>query len=269
MFWSELTGSATRLRTKIALGMFAALPLLLAIGLKASSGPLPADSPPFINSIRGNGVYVPLAALALIAPLLLPLVVCVIAGDAIAGDADIGTLRYMLAWPTGRSRLVIVKYLVVLCFCAVIAIAIWLVGLIAGGSLYGLGPLVTSSGATMGVASGALRTLLAAGIVTANMAAIGAIGVFASALTESPLGAAAAAFGAFILSTVLDGISQLADIHPLLLTHYALSFTSLVGASPGEAAGSGVGADLLVQVAYVTVFLAAAIVVFRRRDVLS
>ncbi len=214
-------------------------------------------------------MYVPLAALALVAPLLLPLVVSVIGGDAVAGDADIGTLRYMLAWPAGRTRLVIIKYLVVLTFCAAAATAMVAAGLAAGGAFFGLAPLVTSSGSSIGLVSGAMRVVLAGGIVTANMATVAAIGMFASTLTDSPLGAAAAAFGAFIISTVLDGISQLAVIHPLLFTHYSLSFTSVVGASAGEAAETGVIADLLVQLAYVAVFLASAVVVFRRRDVLS
>ena len=43
-------------------------------------------------------------------PLFLPLAVAVIAGDTIAGEANVGTLRYLLATPVQRSRLLAVKY---------------------------------------------------------------------------------------------------------------------------------------------------------------
>ena len=69
-----------------------------------------AVAPDFIGQATNNGLFVGLAALTVELPLFLPLAVAVIAGDAVAGEANVGTLRYLLARPVQRTRLLAVKY---------------------------------------------------------------------------------------------------------------------------------------------------------------
>ena len=59
-----------------------------------------------------NGTLFPLAALAIVLPLFLPIAVAVIAGDSVAGEAQAGTLRYLLVRPVGRTRLLVAKLVV-------------------------------------------------------------------------------------------------------------------------------------------------------------
>ena len=56
------------------------------------------------------------AALILELPLFLPLAVSAIAGDSVAGEANLGTLRYLLTIPAGRTRLLVVKYAAIVIF---------------------------------------------------------------------------------------------------------------------------------------------------------
>ena len=66
-----------------------------------------AGGPDFISGITGNGLFVAFAALTVELPLFLPLAVATIAGDSVAGEANIGTLRYLLTIPAGRTRLLV------------------------------------------------------------------------------------------------------------------------------------------------------------------
>ena len=76
-----------------------------------------------------NGALFPLAALAIVLPLFLPIAVAVVAGDSIAGEAQAGTLRYLLARPAGRTRLLVAKLVAVLAFVLVTVL------IVAGGRL--------------------------------------------------------------------------------------------------------------------------------------
>ena len=82
--------------------MLAAVPIVLAIAVKTRPPAAGRGGPDFFGSITGNGLFVALAALTRRAALFLPLAVAVLAGDAVAGEANIGTLRYLLTVP-GRT----------------------------------------------------------------------------------------------------------------------------------------------------------------------
>ena len=77
-------------------------------------GPRPGTGPAFLSAVLANGALFPLAAIAIVLPLFLPAAVAVIAGDAIAGEAQAGTLRYLLIRPVGRTRLLVAKLVAVM-----------------------------------------------------------------------------------------------------------------------------------------------------------
>ena len=101
---SELKIIFGRRRNIAGLGVLAAVPVILAVSVRLSS-PGQGGGPNFISAITGNGLFVAFAALALELPLFLPLAVSAISGDSVAGEANLGTLRYLLAIPAGRTRL--------------------------------------------------------------------------------------------------------------------------------------------------------------------
>ena len=84
-----------------------------------TSAPRPGQGPAFLSAVLTNGALFPLAALAIVLPLFLPIAVAVVAGDSIAGEAQAGTLRYLLARPVGRTRLLVAKLVAVLAFVLV------------------------------------------------------------------------------------------------------------------------------------------------------
>ena len=216
---SELGIIFGRRRNLAGLAVLAAVPIILAIAVRVESGRQGAGAD-FIVGITGNGLFVAFAALVLELPLFLPLAVSAIAGDSVAGEANLGTLRYLLTIPAGRVRLLVVKYTAIVISAFVAAALVAGVGTIMGLALFGGGDMTLLSGTRTTLADGLWRLLLAVLYLTVQLSALGAIGLFISSLTEQPIGATIAVVLVNVMMFILDSISQLEWLHPWLLTHW-------------------------------------------------
>jgi ABC-2 type transport system permease protein len=265
-FRSELLLIFGRRRNWAGLAVLAAVPLIIAISAKvtASSGGDPW--PDFFASITSNGLFVALAALTVELPLFLPLAVAAISGDAVAGEANLGTLRGLLAVPVHRTRMLAVKYAAIVVFAAAAALLVAVVGAVAGLALFGGGPMLLLSGTEVSFTGGLFRLVLVCGYVAACLSALGAIGLFVSTLTEQPVGATIATLILAITSQILDNIPQLDWLHPYLVSHYWLAFGDLLRT---PIATESVAPGLWLALSYTLVFLAAAWARFGVRDVTS
>jgi ABC-2 type transport system permease protein len=266
MLFAELVTQFRRRRVKALLVVMAVIPALLALLVYFSGGPSSGNGPTFLDQVTRNGVFAALAGLTVMVPIFLPLTVAVVAGDSIAGEASLGTLRYLLVRPAGRSRLLLIKAATTGVFCVAAALAVAAGGLIAGAILFPLGRVTTLSATTLSLTAGFERTLLAALVVGASLFGMAAIGLFISTLTDVPVGAMAATVGITILSAVLDGVSQVQAIHPWLFTHGWFAFSDLLR---NPVRWTAIGHDLLLQVAYMAVFGAASWSRFTTKDVLA
>jgi ABC-2 type transport system permease protein len=220
---SELKIIFGRRRNLAGLGVLAIVPVIIAIAVRVSS-PDRGGGPDFISAIAGNGLFVAFAALTAELPIFLPLAVSAISGDAVAGEANLGTLRYLLTIPVGRTRLLITKYAAIAIFACVATLLVALVGAIMGLALFGGGTMTTFSGTQISFGNAVLRLLLSCGYLAAGFAALGAIGLFISTLTEQPIGATIAVILVNVMMFVFDSITQLDWLHPWLLTHWWIAF---------------------------------------------
>lgn len=253
---SELRLVAGRRRNQMGLLVLAAVPVLLAIAVKISA-PRPGHGPDFLSSITANGLFVPLAALTLEMTLFLPLAISMLAGDSIAGEANLGTLRYLLTVPVHRTRLLLVKY-VSLCIGAVCGVAsVSLAGAVAGTAL---------SGSQISAADSVWRLVLVTLYLSAGIAALAAVGLFISTLTEQPIAATIALMIVAILSLILDAVPQLSWLHPWLISHEWLSFGDLLRDPP---VWDNVIRGLAVDAGYAVVFWLAAWARFSGKDITS
>jgi ABC-2 type transport system permease protein len=234
-FTSELRVTFFRRRNQLLLLVAALFPLLIGIGLKAAAphgdgggnGP-GSGSAAFFNQLAGNGVFLTFIALSLLLILVLPVLVAVVAGDSIAGEAGYGTLRYLLAVPAGRTRLLVVKYATIVVWCVAAVFIVSVIALVVGVALFPVGPVTLLSGETVSLAAGLVRVLWVTLYICAAMAAIGAIGLAISTLTEHSIGAIAALMILVVASEVVDTIPQFAAVAPYLPTHWWNSFDALL-----------------------------------------
>ena len=235
-FANELRITFFRRRNQLLLLVVALFPLLIGIGLKAAAphggggggnGPASGGAA-FFNQLAGNGVFLSFIALSLLLILVLPVVVAVVAGDSIAGEAGYGTLRYLLAVPAGRTRLLVVKYATIVVWCMAAVFIVSAVALIVGAALFPVGSVTLLSGDTVSLGAGLVRVLWVTLYLCAAMAAIGAIGLAISTFTEHSIGAIAAVMILVVASEVVDNIPQFATVAPYLPTHWWNSFDALL-----------------------------------------
>jgi ABC-2 type transport system permease protein len=264
-FRSELMLIFGRRRNWVGMAVLASVPVLIVIAVKVSP-PSGAEGPDFLNQITQNGIFAALTALTLEMPLFLPVAVAAISADSIAGEANLGTLRYLLAVPVDRTRMLVVKLAAITVFAFAATMVVAGVGALLGLAVFGAGPMVSLSGTALPFWDGVLRLVLVCLYLTVCLTGLGAIGMFVSTLTEQPIGASIAILVLAVGSQILDAIPQLSAIHPYLPTHYWLAFGDLLRdpiaidrAVPG----------LVSALAYVAVFGTAAWARFGGRDVTS
>jgi ABC-2 type transport system permease protein len=264
-FRSELWLIFGRRRNWVGIAVLMTVPILLVIAVKVSP-PAGSDGPNFVNQIAQNGVFAALAALTLEMPLFLPVAIAAISADSIAGEANLGTLRYLLSVPVDRTRLLVVKFAAIVVFSFAATLVVAGTGALLGLAVFGGGPLVTLSGTQLPFWTGVGRLVLVCLYLTACLAGLGALGMFVSTLTEQPIGATIATLVLAVGSEIMDAIPQLGAIHRYLPTHYWLDFGDLLR---DPMAAGGVVAGLLSAGAYVAIFGTAAWARFGGRDVTS
>lgn len=249
------------------LAALAAIPILIAIAVRlTSSSRETGRGPQFLDQITQNGLFVAFTALVVSTPLFLPLTIGVVAGDTISGEAGHGTLRYLLVAPAGRARLLAVKYLGALVFCASATLVVVTAGVGIGFALFPVGPVTTLSGDTIAIGEAVLRLLLVAGYITVSLLGLSAIGLFISTLTDVPVGAMAATIVVAVTSQVLDALPQLDWLHPWLFSHYWFGFGDLLRE---PVSWDSFGDNVLLQAGYIAVFGALALGRFATKDILS
>lgn len=263
---SELGLLFGRRRNQLGLLVLAVPPVLVAVAVRTAVSRPGPEAPTFFSSIVDNGLFVALAALMIEMGLLLPLAVSVVAGDAVAGEANTGTLRYLLTVPVGRVRLLAVKYAALVLFAYAATLLVALVGALVGLLLFGGGDMTLLSGTQLGGWAAFGRVICAALYLGTGLVALGAVGLFFSTLTEQPVAATLATVVFSTASFILDSIPQVAFVHPYLLTDHWPAFADLFR---DPVAWAGIGHGLWSFLGYTVVFLLGAWARFSTRDVTS
>jgi ABC-2 type transport system permease protein len=252
----------------VIIGMLVALPTLVAVLLAVTDlAPRPGTGPPFLSAVLTDGTLFPLAALGVVLPLFLPIAVAVLGGDAIAGETQTGTLRYLLARPVGRTHLLLAKLTTVIAFVLIAVLVVAAVSYVEGRLLLGQAPAgqtVSLSGSALTQQEIAARTALALGYVVVSMLGVAAVALFFSTLTTSAIGAALGTIGLLIASTVLLGLEAAGALHPYLPTRYWLAFVDLFR---DPILWRDVVRGLVVQLSYLLVFTLAAWASFSSKDI--
>ncbi|MGH8962862.1 MAG: ABC transporter permease [Jatrophihabitantaceae bacterium] len=254
LYRGEVRLILTRRRNIALLAVLAIVPLFIGIAVDISR-PRNGDGPQFIGQISGNGLFLVFTALTVSLPFFFPLVIGVVSGDSIAGEAGLGTLRYLLTVPVTRGRLLTAKTLGVATFTAIAVLTVTVVGLVTGAVLFGLHPVTLLSGDTVSLGDGLLRTVGIAVYVAIALFALAAVGLFISTLTENAIAAMAGTIGFAVFCALLDAVPQLSSIHGILLTDHWLGFGELLRTSVSSGdleRWSGL------HLAYVAIFLSLA-----------
>jgi ABC-2 type transport system permease protein len=265
----ELAKLVRSRRTWVTILVIDALPALVAVLLATTDvAPRPGTGPAFLSAVLTNGTLYPLAAIAMVLPLFLPAAVAITAGDAIAGEAQQGTLRYVLVRPVGRTRFLVAKLVSVMAFALLALLVVAATGYVFGTTLLGHGTaaqaVTTFSGTTLSGTQLLGRTGLALLYALLSMLGVASVALFLSTIVRSPLAATMGALALLIGSSVLITLDAAHALRPYLVTRYWLSFVDLFR---DPILWHDVVHGVLLQAGYVVVFLGAAWANFVTKDI--
>lgn len=272
LFGTELFKALKRLRTYVVFAIVIGIPVIMTIAVHAN----PPDSRGGNGPAGGlfylatqTGLIMPAAALRLMSGFLLVIVVAVFGGDAMAGDASSGNLRYVLMRPIRRGRLVVAKFTAAMVCAWLATLLVVVAGVVAGGIAFGFGSLSVPFITSLSQGTGELLVHLgiATGYVAWSLTGVVAFAFLVSCTTDAPAGAIFAGVGLYITSSILDAIESVpSGIRNILPTHY---FDSWIDMFTRNQVSSDMARGALLQFGYIAVFLAVGYWWFGRKDILS
>ncbi|HJW76530.1 MAG TPA: ABC transporter permease subunit, partial [Thermoleophilia bacterium] len=255
-------------RTYLGWAGLLAIPVLMVLALYLSnSNPHGEDEgPPFLDQVLSNGMFVPLSAIAVLSFFLLPMLASMAGAYPIAGEAEQGTMKTWLSRPVSRTTVLLSKWGVAIIYVIIGMLLVWGGGLLAGGLVFGLRPLVTLSGTTVSIAHGLWLTFLVYGLILLAMVCVISLAALVSTFTNSSLTAAIVAMVIFIVLSILNGFSYFDFMKPYTFTAYSSAFLDLFR---DPIYWPPIRDAVLTYVATIAGVTLLAWYIFRRRDILT
>ncbi len=269
----ELYRQIKRKRTLFSYIFVISLPVIVALAVKFgtsgnSSGPtrFGSGTADLIGLATKGAANFTSTMFYFATPFLLVAVISIFNGDTVASEASWSTLRYLLAAPVPRTRLLIQKLKVslTLSFISIILLVTtsWVVGAIA----FGTAPMQTPLGVTFGNVQATQRIVIIGFYLALVLLAVAGLAFYLSVSTDVPLGAVGGAIGIIILSNILDAISGLGAIRNWLPTHYSFSwFDALSSSIDWTQMIRGASYSLILF----SVLISLAVIKFNKKDITS
>ncbi|GIJ36754.1 ABC transporter permease [Micromonospora andamanensis] len=268
-FGAEFRRQASRRRTQLALGFMVLLPLIILIAFQFDTNDDDNGGGEFgslIDLATSGGLNFTLFTIFVSASFLLVVVVALFCGDTVASEASWGSLRYLLAIPVPRARLLTVKLLVALAYSALALVLLAGTALAIGTLRYGWSPLRSTVAAQLAPGEGLLRLLAVLGYLAIVLLVVAGLAFLLSVTTDAALGAVGGAVLLWILSSILDQITALGVIRSFLPTHYSTAWLGLLS-TPVQT--DDIVRGTVSAICYATVFWGLAFWRFTRKDITS
>jgi ABC-2 type transport system permease protein len=262
----ELRRQIRRRRTQISLGFMAILPFLLLIAFKVGNGSSNRSSGQLVDLATGSGTNFTVFALFASASFLLVVVIALFFGDTVASESSWSSLKYLLAIPVPRGRLLRQKAIVSGLLSVAGLIILPGISLLVGVIAYGTGDMVSPTGEALPFGLAVGRIALAVLYLALNLLWVAGLALLLSVSTNAPLGAVGGAVLAAILSEILDSITALGGLREYLPTHYAFSWADLLSTNIDW---GDMVRGVLSALIYGVIFFALAARRFARKDITS
>ncbi|WP_418957145.1 ABC transporter permease [Streptomyces tritici] len=257
-----------RRRTYVMAGLLAALPFVLALAFWIGGGPDGRGNNriTLMDTATASGANFAATCLFVSAGFLLVVPVALFCGDTVASEASWSSLRYLLAAPVPRARLLWSKLAVGLAFSAAAMVLLPLVALAVGTAAYGWGPLQLPTGGALPAGDAVPRLALAVGFVFVSQLVTAGLAFWLSTRTDAPLGAVGGAVGLTIIGNVLDAVTALGDWREFLPAHWQFAWAD---ALQPQLEWGGMAKGAAVSVTYALILVALAFRGFARKDIVS
>jgi ABC-2 type transport system permease protein len=272
----ELYKIFKRPRTYISFGVITAIVLVVQLAMLS-------DGKSFLNfvmsgvneqfDIQGTVMNGYLVTYIILQSLLIhiPLLVALVAGDALAGEANAGTLRLLLTKPISRAKLVMVKFTGSFIYTVLLIVWLAIVGLFGSLALFGQGDMINlKSDAFVLLLQHDIMWRYAAAFLFATLAmtTIASLSLLLSAFADNSIGPIISTMGIVVVITILSNLElPLFDkIKPYLFTTHMIGWK---GFFDDPVPYKAIGFSALVMFLYTVGFLVATILYFNKKDIKS
>jgi ABC-2 type transport system permease protein len=264
----ELRRQFKRRRTIGALALMVALPLILIAALQfgASDDAQSNSRLNLVDVATASGLNFTLFVLFATTGFFLVVVYALFFGDTVASEAQWGSLRYTLATPVPRMRLLRQKFAAALLLSVGALVALTAVALVAGGIAFGFDAIQTPIGVTLEQGEGMLRLSGMVGYLAVHLLVVGTLAFWLSTVTDAPLAAVGGAVFTMFVFAILDQVEQLGSIRDWFPTANEFAWTDLLQ-TPVDSGDLFRG--VVQSLVYAAVFTALGFRHFARRDVTS
>ena len=289
----ELFKIFKRPRTYIAFGAIAAIVLLFQVGMKF-------DGKSYLDFILSdvkdtfevsddfkdrllNGYFICFAILNVLL-IQMPLLVALVAGDSIAGEANMGTLRLSLTKPVSRTRYMLVKFMASVIYTIMLLLFLAVVALFGSMIIFGTNTLVVFRSTEIHMMNSfdvLWRYVAAFGYAAIALTTVSALAFLLSVFAENSIGPIIATMSIVIVLTILSEFNipiYDKNVKPYLFTTHMVAWKGFfyVQADVDNKTIDGtiqnlpaILRSLGILVLYITGFVGSAIWIFRRKDILT
>ncbi|MFC6081873.1 ABC transporter permease [Sphaerisporangium aureirubrum] len=256
-----------RRRTMVMFGLLLALPWVLVIAFALGPAATRPGNFRLSDLATQGGLNFAAFVLSVSATLLLVVAVALFCGDTVASEASWSSLRYLLAAPVPRARLLRHKLIVALGYSAVAVIALPLMALLAGTVAFGWNDVqLPGTGDVIPAAAVLPRFGIVIGYALISQLVVAALAFLLSVSTDSPLGAVGGAVGLVIVSNILQAVEALGALREFLPTFWN---TAWLDALVPELDWNGMIRGTALSVTYAVILIAVAFRRFQHKDIVS
>ncbi|RBY83508.1 ABC transporter permease [Blastococcus sp. TF02A-30] len=264
----ELRRQFKRRRTLGVLALMVALPLILIAALQLGGAEEAAEESRvnLVDVATASGLNLTLFTLFATTGFFLVVVFALFFGDTVASEAQWGSLRYALATPVPRARLLRQKWLAALVLSVLSMVVLVATAMVAGGIAFGFGDLRTPVGVALDQQTAIVRLLGMLAYLSVHLLVVGTLAFWLSTVTDAPLAAVGGAVFTTVVFAVLEQVEQLGGVRDWFPTAFNYAWTDLLQ-TPVDSGDLFRG--VIQGLAYSAVFTALAVRSFARKDVTS
>jgi ABC-2 type transport system permease protein len=200
-----------------------------------------------------------------------PLLIALVAGDSIAGEANMGTLRLILTKPVSRTKLLLAKFSAASIYTLLLLLFMAVLSLLLSILIFGTGDLIILKSEQVVLLDKndiLWRYVAAFGFAALSMVTVAALAFLLSIFAENSIGPIITTMSVIIVFTILTtmDIPFFNVLKPYLFTNHMLNWKGFFEnpVDKGEVLKSAA-----VLLFHIVLFLSAAIFVFRKKDILS
>ncbi|MBX2905258.1 MAG: ABC transporter permease subunit [Taibaiella sp.] len=272
----ELYKIFRRPRTYISFGVVTAIAFIFQLAMKAGGREFfefgMQDVTDTFN-VQGSIINGYLVGYLILQSLLvqIPLLVALVAGDTLAGEANLGTLRLLLTRPISRPQLVLIKFLASSVYTILLILWLAVVALFLSLLLFGTGDMINLKSETFVLLlkdDVMWRYGCAFLFAVVAMTAIAALSLFLSAFADNSIGPIIATMAIVVVLTILSNLELplFNAIRPYLFTSHMIGWKGFFDDPIPYAA---IGKSAMVLVLYILGLVGGTIFYFNKKDISS